>query len=796
MKRVILSLLLALTASAAMAGDSDYVELLTNGAPDGTFKGWICDGNGDGWAIKEEEDGTYSFVSSFFESSFWQTVDLLQKGMTAENIDKGQTMCHASAEMITTWAVGDHGAKVCSVTVEMLAENGDSLSSVTVLDDVGVHTSWTYSSSELFSLVKGTRKLKYIVKGCDIVYWLGYFGPRFRNLSLKAQGVGTAPEQELVMLTDIKSTGKQAFNTDYIHKANTKVVMDCNVEKDVQSDWEALFGARLGDYDNNAFCFFSRTDRRNIPCFNRSGDETRGRGFIYGDRISIVATGNTVQWYRATNPDVAVNSVNTTGTADDGKTPMLLFNLNTSSHPGGISIDTSPSVMTLYGCKIYEDETLVRDFVPAQKGNMVGLYDKVTGSFSGSITETPFESTEKYYNINVEYNVGGLVYPSATVAKEGDEVKISVTPDDGYRLDSVDLICDGNSLGELLPDDPNAPTLECSFKMPSGDVTVRVTFAKADEALCYQLNTDGKTLTVIMNQNDPEHLYHFKELVIPEKAMFEGAERTVTAIGNQAFFECKSITSVKLPKTIRIIDKNAFSSCTSLISINLPEGLEKIGEYAFRSCSSLKDIQLPRSLTTLESDAFLRCSSLTSVLFPNNITEYGQRLFQHCTAIKTVVFEEGVRIVPLAMFVGCTSLETVSFPSTLEDFAVSSNGSRIFKDCDNIKTIYSKIEEPFPFDGIQISPDDPLSSFTETVFREATLYVPKGTAEKYYITEGWRDFNNIVEEDIDGIPSVRETEEADAIYKQGSTIVNLAGQRLQKMQKGINIVGCKKVLVK
>jgi hypothetical protein len=63
-------------------------------------------------------------------------------------------------------------------------------------------------------------------------------------------------------------------------------------------------------------------------------------------------------------------------------------------------------------------------------------------------------------------------------------------------------------------------------------------------------------------------------------------------------------------------------------------------------------------------------------------------------------------------------------------------------------------------------------------------------------TEGWRDFQNIVEEDIDGIPSVRETEEAKAIYKQGSTIVNLAGQRLRKMQKGINIVGGKKVLVK
>ena len=36
----------------------------------------------------------------------------------------------------------------------------------------------------------------------------------------------------------------------------------------------------------------------------------------------------------------------------------------------------------------------------------------------------------------------------------------------------------------------------------------------------------------------------------------------------------------------------------------------------------------------------------------------------------------------------------------------------------------------------------------------------------------------------------------DVISEQGSTIVNLAGQRLQKLQKGINIVGSKKILVR
>ena len=53
---------------------------------------------------------------------------------------------------------------------------------------------------------------------------------------------------------------------------------------------------------------------------------------------------------------------------------------------------------------------------------------------------------------------------------------------------------------------------------------------------------------------------------------------------------------------------------------------------------------------------------------------------------------------------------------------------------------------------------------------------------------------------ITGIPPIKGTEGLsqgeEEIYMQGSTIVNLAGQRLSKLQKGINIVGGKKVLIK
>ena len=48
---------------------------------------------------------------------------------------------------------------------------------------------------------------------------------------------------------------------------------------------------------------------------------------------------------------------------------------------------------------------------------------------------------------------------------------------------------------------------------------------------------------------------------------------------------------------------------------------------------------------------------------------------------------------------------------------------------------------------------------------------------------------------IKGISGLNDPEGSKGIiYKQGSTIVNLSDQRLQKMQRGVNVVGRKKVM--
>lgn len=195
------------------------------------------------------------------------------------------------------------------------------------------------------------------------------------------------------MLDNIYSTCQQAFNTQYIHTDNTRVELVCKVKQNHQSRWEALLGGRLGDFCHDAFCFFSRTDGQDIPCFNRTGHEPRGEGFIYDKKIHLTCEGNTATWYVVDEPD-QTGSVTTNGTADGGKTPMFLFNLNTAGEEGGLRPDTSPCEMTLYECTIYEGDTMMRHFKPAEYNGVVGLFDEVTHTFSGSVTEVPFYANE------------------------------------------------------------------------------------------------------------------------------------------------------------------------------------------------------------------------------------------------------------------------------------------------------------------------------------------------------------------------------------------------------------------
>ena len=107
-----------------------------------------------------------------------------------------------------------------------------------------------------------------------------------------------------------------------------------------------------------------------------------------------------------------------------------------------------------------------------------------------------------------------------------------------------------------------------------------------------------------------KHLYLSGEeiinLVIPEG---------VTSIGNYAFTDCSSVTSVTLPSSLTSIGENAFTSCEGLTSIALPGNLTSIGSRAFVSCERLTNITIPSSVTNIGKGAFRYCYSLKRVTF-------------------------------------------------------------------------------------------------------------------------------------------------------------------------------------
>jgi len=142
---------------------------------------------------------------------------------------------------------------------------------------------------------------------------------------------------------------------------------------------------------------------------------------------------------------------------------------------------------------------------------------------------------------------------------------------------------------------------------------------------------------------------------------------------------------VTIPNSVTSIGNSAFWGCSGLTSVTIPNSVTSIGNSAFRNCSGLTSVTIPNSVTSIGGHAFYNCSSLTSVTIPNSVTTIGDSAFSGCTGLTSVI-------------------------SKMENPCLITNYC-------------------FPFD----------------VFDNVTLYVPKGTTDKYKSTYAWNEFLHIVE---------------------------------------------------
>ena len=217
------------------------------------------------------------------------------------------------------------------------------------------------------------------------------------------------------------------------------------------------------------------------------------------------------------------------------------------------------------------------------------------------------------------------------------------------------------------------------------------------DGIYYNLITESNVAEVIRNPD-----YYTNSIVIPETINYNNVNYSVKSIGNLAFCDCQGLTSVTIPNSVTSIGYGAFYYCLDLTSVTIGNNVTSIGNEAFQGCSGLTSITIPNSVTSIGDWAFKHCSGLTSVTIGNSVTSIGEEAFYKCSNLTSVTIGNSVRSI----------------------------GYNAFWGCNHLKSVVSLIENPFRI----------ISSFDSDVFNNATLYVPKGTIDKYKATEGWKDF--------------------------------------------------------
>lgn len=82
------------------------------------------------------------------------------------------------------------------------------------------------------------------------------------------------------------------------------------------------------------------------------------------------------------------------------------------------------------------------------------------------------------------------------------------------------------------------------------------------------------------------------------------------------------IITAAIDNKCKIIGNSAFYNCDSLTSVEIGDSVMSIGNYAFYDCDSLTSLEIGTSVTSIGNSAFYSCNSLTNITFKDMSTWY------------------------------------------------------------------------------------------------------------------------------------------------------------------------------
>ena len=197
---------------------------------------------------------------------------------------------------------------------------------------------------------------------------------------------GAGNEETYQQIEYIEGTGKQYIDTGFIPNSNTTIEMKLSNDSTTNATLYCARGAK-GATDKSYTAFFINGNSLRLDYYDTMYSNcmtiTRGNECVYKqDKNLVYVDGQLVKTLNESNFSSEHN--------------MYLM----AAHNGEGSGVSHIGNIKLYYCKIWDNGTLVRDFVPyyRESDGAAGLYDLVNGVFYSSNTTTGFIAGEEISN--------------------------------------------------------------------------------------------------------------------------------------------------------------------------------------------------------------------------------------------------------------------------------------------------------------------------------------------------------------------------------------------------------------
>ena len=211
---------------------------------------------------------------------------------------------------------------------------------------------------------------------------------------------------------------------------------------------------------------------------------------------------------------------------------------------------------------------------------------------------------------------------------------------------------------------------------------------------CFKLEDAGDlskcTKLTSMGQSAFRRCEAFTKIHLPDSLT------TLDSNGYQ-YARCSNAITAILPKNLTAIPENFLRRCSALTQVTIPSTVTSIGNLAFIQCSSLttvRNLENCTHLTSIGNSVFESCTNLTSIYFPDSVTTLhadGYQFYQ-CSSLKTARLSDNITTLPRCLFQHCTSLTSVNMPKALvtlvNDFCYNTKVTTLdLSDCTNLTTI-------------------------------------------------------------------------------------------------------------